>query len=468
MVQVASPKPVLLRQIGVISATALVVSNMIGTGIFTTSGFLAGDLGSPSLVLWIWVVGAVCALCGAFCYSELGINMPSSGGEYVYLTQAFGPTWGFMTGWVSFFAGFSAPIAAAALGFSDYLANFFPSLHQEKSHVLLGSGDWAISVGGAQVVACALVLAFSVINVFGVQRVARLQNVLTTTKVLVLVAFIVLAFTSGNGDWGNFSRDAVRTSSMSIPAQFAISLFFIYVGYSGWNAATYVAEELKQPSKTLPLALTIGTILVAVLYLLLNVVFIYAAPLESLKGELAVGALAASRLFGPQVAGIFAGLMALSLMSTVNAMVTIGPRVYYAMAKNGAFLASAAKVDPRWHTPVGAIMAQCVCAMLMTLTPFPQLVIYIGFTLNFFAVMSVLSLMMFRRRAGWQKLRVVSFAYPLVPVIFLVVGIWITVRGLELKPYVSLATIVTLITGALVYHFRLRPRGEKPSTVETY
>ena len=146
---------------------------MIGTGIFTTTGFLAGDLGSPSLVLWIWIVGAVCALCGAFCYSELGINMPSSGGEYVYLTQAFGPTWGFMTGWVSFFAGFSAPIAAAALGFSDYLANFFPALHQEKSRVLFGSGDWTFSFGGAQLVACALVLGFSIINVFGVLRVAR-------------------------------------------------------------------------------------------------------------------------------------------------------------------------------------------------------------------------------------------------------------------------------------------------------
>ncbi len=138
----------------------------------------------------------------------------------------------------------------------------------------------------------------------------------------------------------------------SIPTQFVLSLFFIYLAYSGWNAATYVAEELKQPARTLPLALTAGTILVAALYVGLNLVFIYAVPLENLKGETAVGALAASRLFGPQVAGIFAGLMALSLMSTVNAMVTIGPRVYYAMAKNRAFLASAAKVHPKWHTPV--------------------------------------------------------------------------------------------------------------------
>ena len=464
----APAKPALLRQLGVVSATALVVSNMIGVGIFTSTGFLAGQLGSPKLVLWIWVVGAVCALCGALCYSELGINMPSSGGEYVYLTRAFGPTWGFMTGWISFFAGFSAPIASVALAFSDYLGNFFPALHQENSRVLIGSGEWTLSFGGAQAVACLLVLVFTVINIFGVLRVARLQNVLTSAKILVLVAFIVLGFSAGKGSWQHFSMNAARDVSTSIPAQFAISLFWIYVAYSGWNAATYVAEELRQPSRTLPLALTVGTVLVATLYLVLNVVFIYAAPLEDLKGELAVGALAASRLFGPQTAGIFSALMALSLMGTVNAMVTIGPRVYYAMAKNGAFLASAAKVHPRWHTPVAAIVAQGICTVLMTLTPFPQLVVYIGFTLNFFAVMSVASLLIFRRRAGWQKLRVVSFAYPLIPVAFLVVGLWMTIQGVQLKPLVSLATVVTIVTGALVYHIRLRSHDRAGSTVETY
>ncbi len=463
-------KSSLLRQLGVVSATALVVSNMIGTGIFTSSGFLAGDLGSPKLVLWIWVVGAVVALSGAFCYSELGINMPSSGGEYVYLTQAFGPTWGFMTGWVSFFAGFSAPIAAGALAFADYLGHFFPALHQEHSHVLFGSGDWTLAFGGAQMVACLLVLVFTVINIFGVMRVARLQNVLTGAKVLVLIAFIALAFTGGQGDWGNFSMNAVRTAKTSLTAQFAISLFWIYFAYSGWNAATYVAEELRHPTRTLPLALTVGTLLVGALYLALNVVFIYAAPLEVMKGEVAVGALAASRLFGPKVADLFSLLLALSLMSMVNAMITIGPRVYYAMAKNKAFLSSAAKIHPKWHTPVAAIVAQGVCTMLLTMTPFPQLVVYIGFTLNFFAVMSVVSLMLFRRRAGWQKLRVVSFAYPLFPVMFLIVGIWMTIMGLQLKPWISLATIVTIATGAMVYHFGLRSRAQQPAapTIETY
>jgi APA family basic amino acid/polyamine antiporter len=160
--------------------------------------------------------------------------------------------------------------------------------------------------------------------------------------------------------------------------------------------------------------------------------------------------------------------MALALMSTVNAMVTVGPRVYYAMAKNGAFLASAAKVHPRWHTPVGAIIAQGVCAMLMTATPFPQLLFYIGFALNASAVMSVASLMIFRRREGWQKLRVVSIAYPLIPVLFLVVGIWMTIQGVQLRPYISMAAIVTMATGALVYRFRIRRRTKAAPVIETY
>src|SRR6185437_1300413 len=139
-----SPKPTLLRQLGLISAVALVIANMVGTGIFTSTGYLAGDLGSASVILWIWVVGGLCALLGAMCYSELGINFPKSGGEYLYLTQAFGPSWGFMTGWASFFAGFSAPIAAAALAFAEHLGHFFPALRQENAAVFVGSGDWAL------------------------------------------------------------------------------------------------------------------------------------------------------------------------------------------------------------------------------------------------------------------------------------------------------------------------------------
>src|SRR5204863_3725193 len=173
----------------------------VGTGIFTSTGFLAADLGSARLILIIWVVGAACALAGAFCYSELGVNFPSSGGEYVYLTQAYGPAWGFMTGWVSFFAGFSAPIATAALIFSNYVGTFFPVFSSSNTMFTIGSGAFSLKFGGAQLLASALIASFTILNCFGVARVARIQNALTEFKILVIVALAVFGFALGSGRW---------------------------------------------------------------------------------------------------------------------------------------------------------------------------------------------------------------------------------------------------------------------------
>jgi basic amino acid/polyamine antiporter, APA family len=454
--QIQVGKPGLLRQLGFFSATALVISNMVGTGIFATTGFMAGDLGDPMLILSLWVVGALFALAGAISYSELGINFPSSGGEYVYLTRAYGPTWGFMSGWVSFFAGFSAPIAAAALAFAYYLSYFFPSLKQSASHTI-GSGTFSLTIGWAQSVASLLVLGFTILNCFGVGRTAKVQNALTGTKIVVIVSFVVLGFLAGKGNWEHFSMPTARTSTTALPAQFVISLLWVMVAYSGWNAATYVAEELRRPERTLPAALAVGTALVTALFLGLNLIYIYSTPLEQMKNVVAVGSLAASNLFGPQVAGIFSLLMAISIMSTVNAMVTIGPRVYYAMAKNKAFFKVAEAVHPKWHTPVVAILCQGACAMLMTLTPFPQLVVYIGFSLTCFTTLSVASLFVFRRRPGWQRMRAVSFAYPLIPAAYLVVGTAMIVYGIVWQPKASLTALATIGAGAAVYHFGVRP-----------
>ncbi len=244
---------------------------------------------------------------------------------------------------------------------------------------------------------------------------------------------------------------------MSLPAQFFISLLLVMFGYSGWNAATYIAEEVSQPERTLPAALAAGCGIVAVLYLALNVLYIYATPLESMKGVIAVGSISAANLFGPQVAGVFSALLALCIVSTVNAELTVGPRVYYAMAKNRAFFSAAMTVHPRWHTPVIAILSQGMCAMAMTLTPFRELVTYIGMSLTLFTALSVASLLVFRkRRAGWQKLRAVSFAYPLIPVSYILVGACMMIYGVIWQPRASLTALATVGAGALVYRFRLK------------
>lgn len=451
----------LIRQLGFFSATALVISNMVGMAIFTTTGYMAAALGSAGLILACWAAGAVFAFAGALSYSELGINFPSSGGEYVYLTRAYGPEWGFMSGWVSFFAGFSAPIAAAALGFADYLGHLFPALRHAAPLLVLGSGSFTLRVGAEQITASALIAGFTALNCFGVGRTAKVQNVLTSSKLLIVVGFIVLGFASGNGNWAHFSEPAVRTTNAPVSSEFIVEMLWVMVGYSGWNAATYVAEEVRRPERTLPAALAVGTAIVALLYIGLNLVFIYATPLETMKQgttpELAPGAISAVNLFGPSVGGIWAGLMALCLMSTVNAEVTVGPRVYYAMAKNRAFFPAAGKVNPRWHTPVAAILSQGLCAIVLTATPFPDLVTYIGMSLTLFTVLSVASLFVFRRRQpGWQRLRAVDFAFPLIPALYILVGTGMVVFGLMEHPWASLFAFGTVGAGALVYRFGVR------------
>ena len=454
-------EPGLLRQIGFYSATALVISNMAGTGIFTSTGFMAGDLGSASLILAAWTVGALFAFAGALSYSELGVNFPRSGGEYVYLSEAYGPTWGFMTGWVSFFAGFSASIATAALAFSNYLAYFFPGLSQNNVSVIIGSGAFSLRLGPGQAVASALIAVFTILNCFGVGRTAKVQNVLTSVKLIVMSGFVLIALLAGQGNWSHFAEHAVRTSTISLPAQFFISLLFVMFGYSGWNAATYVAEEVARPDRTLPAALAAGCAIVAALYLALNVVYIYATPLEQMKGVIAIGSVSAANLFGPGVGGAFSALLAFCILSTVNAEVTVGPRVYYAMAKNRAFFSAAAAVHPRWHTPVIAILSQGLCAMLMTMTPFTELVLYVGMSLTIFTVLSVASLFIFRtRRPDWQRLRAVDFAYPLIPASYVLAGACMMIYGVIWQPRASLTAFATVGLGALVYRFRLHRQRE--------
>ena len=456
------PETGLVRRLGVVSATAIVVSNMIGVGIFTIPAYLAGDLGDPKLIIGIWLVGALLALIGAVCYSELGMNFPRSGGEYVYLTEAWGPAWGFVDGWVTFFAGFSAPIATATLALTAYIGYFMPGVSPDQAgEPLLDLGILSIQFGGTQVLACGIILLFTVLNVLNVSLVAKIQNALTATKLLVLALFLVLGFAVGDGDWAHFSQVAERTSPVSLSTQFAISLVFIYLGYSGWNAAIYVAGEIRDPEKTLPRALLFGTILVTVFFVALNCLYIYANPLEEMAGKLAVGATAAAALFGPEGASFFAAAMAVSLLATINVMCMVGPRVYFAMAQNRAFLRSAAKVHPRWNSPWVAVLAQgaCCCVLIITGT-FESLAYYIGFMLNLFSALSVLALFKFRKRAEWKKSRWVSFGYPLIPALYVSVNVLIFgyFAGNQIRQAVW--ALLTILAGALVYHFYIMRRPE--------
>jgi APA family basic amino acid/polyamine antiporter len=278
--------------------------------------------------------------------------------------------------------------------------------------------------------------------------------------VIVLGSFVALAFTIGNGHWENFARSTERTSPHGLGVQFAISLIFVMYAYSGWNAATYVAEEIRGPERTLPRALVLGTVLVAALYLALNVAFLYALPLGSLKGVLRVGAVAATALFGGGVGGVFTGIMAACILSSISAMVIVGPRVYYAMAVDGCFFRDAARINERWRTPARAILYQALAAGLMVVTAsFGALAYYIGGALIFFAALATAGDLRLRRRQGWKRLPALDFLFPLIPAVFILASLWMLVYTFWLQPKVATACALTLATGMAVYAWKFRGRA---------
>jgi len=306
-------------------------------------------------------------------------------------------------------------------------------------------------------VSIGVIFFFAVINILGLHLASKLQNFLTALKLGIIAVFLVSAFALGRGDWAHFQMATARSSSHGLGAQFAVSLIFVMFAYSGWNAASYVAEEIKDPQRTLPLALGLGTGLVALLYVALNVAFVYALPLGAMKGVVAVGAASSDALFGRRAGNFFSAAMAGALLSSISAMSLVGPRVYYAMGRDGCFPAGAAEVHPSWGTPVRAICYQAIVSALMVLTgAFEALIYYIGFSLILFAALAVAGLLRVRKRPGFLRLRVVSWGYPAIPLLFVGVSFWMLVWTFLLRPRESSLGLVTILCGAIFYRWRLR------------
>ena len=455
-----SSRPALRRSVGAFTATCVVVANVIGVGIFTTPGFLARDLGSPFAVLAIWVLGAILALAGALAYSELGAAYPEAGGEYVYLREAYGPFWGYLSGWTSFFIGFSAPIAAAAIGVSAYLSHFAPGLSPQN---MLWSGSLAglpLRLSGAQVAALVLVWALTWIHISGVRQGGRMQVALTTGKIVAITALIMFGLWLGRGEWGNLGSGPAGLLPDMAFRNGAISLIFVLYSYSGWNAAAYLAGEMRDPHRTIPLSLLGGTVTVAALYLGLNLLFLYGLGLDGMSGVLQVGEKAALALFGPLGAHLVSAMMAISILASASAMILAGPRVYFAMASDGVFPRRLAGVHPRYGSPAAAILLQSAWTSLLVLTgTFEQLVVYSGFVLVLFSAFSVAAVIVLRwRRPALVRPFRTPF-YPYAPLLFIGFSVWILIFTLRGRPTESLLGIATVLVGLPLYFFwRRRPR----------
>jgi APA family basic amino acid/polyamine antiporter len=449
------------RKLGLFPVTNIVIANMIGAGIFTTSGLLLTDLKNPFLLLALWAVGGIIALCGALSYGELGAAIPKAGGEYAFLSKLYHPLFGFLSGWVSFFAGFSAPIAASAIGFSEYLTRAFPGL--------LSLTDSGSSIEGTIVkktLSILVIFVFTLIHARGIEVGARVQNFLTLLKMALIVGLIVLGFSVGRGDLGHFAQGGGFRFNFSGWKTIGLSLMWIMFAYSGWNASAYIGSEIKDPRKNLPRSLILGTGIVLVLYLLLNVFYVYAIAPDKMTGVIAIGGLAVGNLFGPSFESVLSVLIAVALFSSLSAYIILGPRVYYAMACDRCFFPFAAAVHPRYRVPSRSILLQgLIAAFLVMFGTFDQILTYMGFSLGLFPLLSVLGVFKLRRE------RTIAYrmpGFPVVPLVFVLAGGAILVLGFFERPVESsIALGMALIGVPFFFIFKSRGRNSASPSLRT-
>jgi len=435
----------LKRQLGLFPATNIVVANMIGAGIFTTSGLLMAGLHDPILMMVLWVVGGIIAICGALSYGELGAAMPGAGGEYLFLSKLYSPLYGFLSGWVSFMVGFSAPIAASALGFSQYFCRAVPWLPAWLGKAGIMDPSWT-----GKLIAICIILIFTFIHYRGIKYGARIQNVLTVLKVALIMILLIAGFTSGKGDMGNFSKGSSIAPGFAGWKTIGLSLMWIMFAYSGWNASTYLGSEIKNPAKILPRSLLYGTFIVIVLYLGLNILYIYGINPEAMKGVISVGGLAMGNLFGKSADILFSLLIAFALFSSLSAFIIIGPRVYYSMAKDGLFFKAAATIHPKFQVPSNSILLQCVIAVVMVLSgTFEQVLTYMGFALGIFPIMTVFSVIKLRRENP-DSVRMPG--YPLTQILYILTGLIILGLSYAERPIESSIAALTVIAGIPAYY----------------
>jgi len=447
----------LQRKLGLFPATNIVIANMIGAGIFTTSGLLMTGLKDPVLLLILWAVGGVIALCGALSYGELGAAMPGAGGEYLFLSRLYNPIFGFLSGWVSFMVGFSAPIAASALGFSEYFSRALPGLP-----AWLESSGIMGPVLTKKILAVTIILIFTIIHYRGIKYGTKIQNILTLLKVLLIVVLLFAGFSSGKGDFTNFSEGEGGLSGLAGFKTIGLSLMWIMFAYSGWNASTYLGAEIRNPSKILPGSLIWGTGIVIILYLGINTLFVYSIHPGEMKDVISVGGLAMGNLFGKSAEILFSLLIAFALFSSLSAFIIIGPRVYYSMAKDGLFFKSAAKIHDKFQVPSNSILLQCLIAVILTLSgTFEQVLTYMGFALGIFPIMTIIGVWKLRKNNP-EALRLKGF--PVTQIIYVMTGLLILILSFLERPVESSVALLTVAVGVPAYFIFKRTSAKAQET----
>lgn len=444
-----SDQSTLPRRIGWFTAACVLVGNVVGSGIFTTTGFMARDLGHPGLILSIWLMGGLIALAGALSYCELGTALPVAGGEYLYLHRAYGPFIGFLSGWTSFTVGFSAAIAAGAMSVAAYVNQLLP---------LDGEQDLLSTV-----IALALLWSITAFHLAGIEAGGFLQRTLTVLNMGAIMALIAAGVMGGKGDWTHLSlSDAGAAQSIGLSI---VSLIFALYAYSGWNAAVYLAGEVIDPARTIPRALISGTLFVTLLYLALNAFYFYALSVADLAQPplLPVANKVAVALLGVDAARFVTIILCLSIAGAMSAMVWAGPRVYYAMAQDGLIPSYFCRTSGTRGTPTHAILLQSLWASVLILSgSFEQLVVYSGTVLMIFSALAVGAVLVLRRKEPDLPRPYRTPFYPLVPGFFILMSMVIIWNAASERPLEAGLGLATVLAGTPLYFLWQRFRATSP------
>ena len=440
----AAPREELQRGFGLSTATYVVIASMVGTGILVSPGYMMASLKNYPVIFGLWALGGLLALCGALCVAELAAALPRAGGEYVYLREAYGPMPAFLSGWTSFFVGFSAPLAVAAYIAALYLLTPFGLAEKGAGYLIRAT-------------AAIIIVAVTLPNLVGHRQSAWTQSLTTILKFGLFLVLVVAAFLFGDG------RLAHITQGQSIGkvglGTAATQLFYVMFAYSGWNAASYLAGEVKNPAKTLPRSLLLGTGLVIVLYLAVNLTFAYAVPLANVGFDNAekVPQLAVENLFGVRASSVFTVVLGLTFLATVSAFIITGPRVYYAMAKDGLFPSVAGRVSSKGGIPVYAMIAQSACAIaiLFGMKNFRDLYQYASVGLSVFALLFIGAVYVLRWRRPEMGRPFHVPGYPVTPAIFMVVILFMAVFAFKQWTKPSLYSLGSILAGIPVYYLWL-------------
>jgi len=440
------------RTFGLSTATYVVIASMVGVGILTISGFIIKDTGSASVMLVLWLLGGVLALCGALTVAELAAAMPHAGGEYVFIREAYGRPWAFLYGWISFVIGFSAPTAIIAHGAGRYLVQPWLSVEDPLEPII------------TQALAALFIVALTVFHLRGQIFSSRVQNLSTILKLMVLVALVAGGLLLGKGSFHHLAPDLPRQGTPW--AALAISLVYIMYSYNGWNAATYIAGEIRDPQRTLPRSLLLGCGGVIVLYLLLNIVYVYALPVSEIRAMSAdqvepIAALAANRLFGVWVAAPLSMAIGVGLLASISAYIFTGPRVYYAMARDGLFPSLAGRLNSRTGALVPATLAQTICSLILLFSgTFQDILTYAGVGLSISSFFVILSVFVLRVRRSEMARPFRTPGYPVVPLVFLICVAWMIVFAFQSQPKWSSISVAMILGGIPLYYLWQAVRKE--------